>query len=151
VDSGVVAGNTVRRAMPGPVDCEGPSGGRGMSKGLLRFVVTGPVLGNAGSGNVMFRHSLLSCGASSVIGVGVIGFRVQVSISSACFVVGGVVVVASSLSSIVGCGGVARLSVQVFASFSLLATVSGRVKNVKKSSSSASSSIGCVVVVVVES
>jgi len=63
-----------------------------------------------------------------------------------CLVFGGVVVVASSLSSIVGCGGVAQLSVRVFSSFLSLATVSGRVKNVKKSSLSASSSVICVVV-----
>jgi len=61
--------------MTGPVNCGGPSGGRGMSKGLLGFVVMGRVLGNAGSRDAMaFKHWLLSCGASRVVGVGVVGF-----------------------------------------------------------------------------
>jgi len=61
-------------------------------------------------------------------------------------VFGGVVVLASSLASIVGCGGVARLSVRVFAAFASLATVAGRFKNAKNSSSSALSSSVVVVV-----
>jgi len=61
--------------MMGPVSCGGPLGGWGMLKGLLGFVIMGQVLGNAGCRDAMsFKHLLLSCGASSVVGIGVVGF-----------------------------------------------------------------------------
>jgi len=70
LDSGVVAVGA-HRAMTGPVSCGSPSGGRGMSKGLLGWVVVDRVLGNSGSrDSVAFRYLLLSCRAGGVVGFG---------------------------------------------------------------------------------
>ncbi len=176
LDSRFVAVGAVRRAVACPVNCGGPSGGRGISKGLLGCVSVGRVLGKAGSrGAMTFEFLRLSGRACSVFGV-VVSW-VPVSILSAywcfvlvsiiwksypsglrgtrrvgwccagilCLVFGGIVGVSSSVSSFVGCGGVALSGVKVLAASALLLTVSERFANSKKTVSSSSWSVVGVV------
>jgi len=178
MDSGSFAVGVVRRGVMSscPANCLGSSGGRGMSKGLLGWVVVGRVLGKAVSRDaVVFKY----CSRGVVVGVVVVCMLVS-QLVHCCFiqsiiarksyrsgrrsskrvvcsctmglslifgvVIAIVVAVASSLLSIVWCGIVAASSLKLLATFSAPSWISGR--TVAQKASSSSSPVVVVFVVV---